>query len=90
MRKDILIGGGSLIVSGVGQGDNEGIGIYKAPNHGMETDSPVPMSRLKDVEPEIAIWFKDMKAVRLFQDQVNSAALRMNGYAIENAKENRK
>ncbi|KKN75786.1 hypothetical protein LCGC14_0376620 [marine sediment metagenome] len=84
MRKDILIGAGSLIVAGIGQGDNEGIGIYSSPDHGHETNDPIPMKMLDDKEPEIAIWFKDMKAIRMFQDQINGVALRMNGYEIKN------
>ena len=90
MRKDRLIGDGNLIVSSVGQGDREGVGIYKALNHGMKTGDIVPTDmadKLKDEEPEVVIWFKDMDAVRLFQDQVNGAALRMNGYTIENQEE---
>jgi hypothetical protein len=88
MSIEISVGSGQIIVSGVGRGKKEGVGIYNKPDHGMPIDSPVAADILKDVVPDVIIWFENMGGVRLFQDQVNSAALRMNGYDVKNQEEN--
>ena len=84
MSIEISVGSGQIMVSGVGSEEKKGVGIYYKPNHGQETGSPIPSELLKDVAPDVVIWFENMAGARLFQDVVSGAVMRMNGYVVEN------
>jgi len=87
MNIEIPVGSGQIIIGGVGKDEKEGIAIYFNPDHGRPIDSIVASDVSKDSVPDVIISFENMKGVRMFQDQVNSVALRMNGYIVENKKE---
>ena len=84
--QEFRIGEGNLIVTGIGLKGikQEGIGIYAAPEHGHKIDTSVSMEEVSSKELLCAIWFTDLTAARMFQDQVNTACLRMNGYEVKN------
>jgi hypothetical protein len=81
--KTFIIGDGNMVISGVGKDGLQGIALYELPVHGYEVDTPVPAEAVDNL-PQVHILVKDLKAMRLLQDQVNAIALRMNGYEVDN------
>jgi len=83
VEEQIIIGSGNYIVVGAGNDKYEGLQIRAAPNHGMKIDTNAD-DVVEGKKVVCTILFTDLKAGRLFQDQVNAACMRMNGYKIEN------
>lgn len=82
---EILIGSGDYIISGIEQNQQEGIRIASAKNHGNKIDSVANKQRSEEAPDLCRIWFKNLNSARMFQDQVNSVCLRLNGYQVDNA-----
>ena len=80
---EIVIGSGNYVVCGCEQGGRQGVEIGLLRNHGHEIDTNADDVVSKTI-PHCIIWFANMKSARLFQDQVNAACMRLNGYVIEN------
>lgn len=81
---EINIGSGDYIISNIRKGPKDGIRISSLPKHGQPCDAPADHA-IKDATPICNIWFDTLAAARLFQDQVNTTCLRMNGYVVQNA-----
>lgn len=80
---EIVIGSGNYIVSGVSKGHIEGVRIGLLREHGHEIDTNADDMVGQSTE-FCAILFTDLKSARMFQDQINAACMRMNGYVVKN------
>jgi len=85
MAKEIILGQGNYIVGGIHCDGKEGIVISACKNHNRKIDTPVPKEIAEACPVECIIWFEDLTAARLFQDQANSACLFLNGYTVNNS-----
>ena len=80
----VIFGSMGGAIGGIEEDVKHGVYIGRLKNHGHTVDTNADKDVNKSI-PKCTIWFETLLAARMFQDQVNIACLRINGYEVSNA-----